>query len=131
MSSARQYLVEHQADFLHQLAELVAIESVSTDGQHGVQLQQAEAWVARALSEVGFKVRTYATAKGADVVFGELLTDPALPTFLLYSHYDVQPVDAPKWTTTQPFQMAVRSGRAWGRGTQDDKGGFVAQLAAI
>src|SRR4051812_36685759 len=129
MSSAREYVVDRQDDALRQLAELVAIESVSTDGQHQAQLQQAAAWVSKALSRQGFTVKSYATPNGADVVYGELLTDPALPTFLMYTHYDVQPVDPPHWTAAQPFQMAVHSGRAWGRGTQDDKGGFIAQLA--
>jgi acetylornithine deacetylase/succinyl-diaminopimelate desuccinylase-like protein len=77
------------------------------------------------------KDRRRGDEQDADIVYGEWLVDPQLPTVLFYSHYDVQPVDADSWQSKQPFALRIESGRAIGRGSQDDKGGFVAQLAVL
>jgi acetylornithine deacetylase/succinyl-diaminopimelate desuccinylase-like protein len=127
-----QYLQDHQPHYHQQLAEIVAIEDISTDGQHAAELAVAAKWTAAALERAGFQsVKRYPLAEGADIVVGEILVDPALPTVLCYSHYDVQPVSPEHWTKTTPFKMATADGFAYGRGVQDDKGGLVAQLAAI
>lgn len=132
MSTPRHYLDQHQSDFLRDLAEIVAIEGVSTDGQHRSELAQAAAWTKAALSRAGFeRVESFATEEGADLIVGQTIIDPSLPTVLFYSHYDVQPVSPEHWTKTTPFLMTTGDGFAYGRGVQDDKGGLVAQLAAL
>lgn len=132
MSQLSSYLDQHQADFLRDLAEIVAIDGVSNDGQHQRELAVAAAWTKAALTRAGFeKVQSFPTEAGADLIVGETLVDPQLPTILFYSHYDVQPVSPAKWTKTTPFKMSTGDGFAYGRGVQDDKGGLVAQLAAI
>jgi acetylornithine deacetylase/succinyl-diaminopimelate desuccinylase-like protein len=132
MTDAIRYLHEHQAEFLRGLAEIVAIEGVSTDGQHVQQLAEAAAWTRAAMQRAGFQqVDAYPTEGGADILVGQTLVDPALPTVLMYSHYDVQPVSPQHWTKTAPFVMVSDGEFAYGRGVQDDKGGLVAQLAAL
>lgn len=127
-----EYLEQQQPKFLQQLAEIVAIDGVSTDGQHREELAQAAAWTKQALEQAGFtKVEAHPLEAGADLIVGELLVDPALPTVLCYSHYDVQPVSPEHWTKTTPYAMTMDGEFAYGRGVQDDKGGLVAQLAAI
>jgi acetylornithine deacetylase/succinyl-diaminopimelate desuccinylase-like protein len=55
---------------------------------------------------------------------------------VIYNHFDVQPVDADRWSQADPFTMGVQPHpeREWlyqGRGTTDDKGpGLCALLAA-
>lgn len=132
MTSAHTYLDQHQDAFLRELAEIVAIEGVSTDGQHRKQLAEAAAWTKQALGRAGFaRVSAFGTEGGADIIVGETLVDPALPTVLFYSHYDVQPVSPEHWKKTTPFKVATSDGFAYGRGVQDDKGGLVGQLAAL
>ena len=59
------------------------------------------------------KANLYATVGPADK-----------PGVLLSGHTDVVPVEGQQWTTS-PFAMAVKDGKAYGRGTADMKG-FVA-----
>src|SRR5688572_22313645 len=87
VTEPRQYLDEHQDDFLRELAEIVAIEGVSTDGQHKKELAAAAAWTKAALARAGFeRVEAFPTEGGADLIVGQQLVDPQLPTVLFYSH---------------------------------------------
>ncbi len=132
------FLRDHQAQLLGDLRDLVAIQSISTDGKHGPELKAATGWAARALGQVGFDVRVFpgeqrrrGAVTDADIVYAEKTTDdPALPTALFYSHVDVQPVEPKKWQS-EPFSLVVQDGKAFGRGAFDDKGGFLAQLAVF
>lgn len=53
------------------------------------------------------------------------------PTLLLYTHYDVQPVDPLELWETDPFQPTRVGDRLYGRGMSDDKGNIVARLAVV
>jgi acetylornithine deacetylase/succinyl-diaminopimelate desuccinylase-like protein len=139
MNDVFSWLESNQTKLLDQLAELVAIPCVSPGGGCQAELSQAAAWVAEALRQAGVptvkvfpgKDRTQGAHTDADVVYAEWIVDPSQPTVLFYSHYDVQPVDADRWVNKKPFQLRIEAGRAIGRGAQDDKGGFVAQLAVM
>jgi cysteinylglycine-S-conjugate dipeptidase len=52
------------------------------------------------------------------------------PTVLIYGHHDVQPPGRSERWISPPFQPVTRHGRMYGRGTADDKGGFLAYVAA-
>ena len=63
---------------------------------------------------------------GNPVVYAEKIIDPALPTVLIYAHYDVMPVDPIDLWKTKPFEPVVKDGKIWARGADDDKGqGFM------
>ena len=57
--------------------------------------------------------------------------DPAKPTLLFYTHYDVQPPEPLELWETPPFEPTRRGDRLFGRGMSDDKGNVAARLAAI
>lgn len=112
------------------LAELVAIPGISANAFPPDEVRHSASATAETLVEYGFEdVRLLETA-GHPAVFGELRASPDLPTILIYGHHDVQPPGRLERWVSPPFQAVVRDGRMYGRGTADDKGGFLAYLAA-
>ncbi len=104
------------ARYLSELAEYVAVPSVSRDAD-GDTMRAAAEWLARHVP--GGRV---VEAEGHPVVRGEWLGADGAPTVLVYGHYDVQPTgDLAEWVTP-PFELTVEDGIARGRGATDDKG---------
>ena len=48
----------------------------------------------------------------------------------ILAHLDVVPVTVEEWNTN-PFELVIKDGKMYGRGTQDDKGPLVASLVAM
>lgn len=106
------------------LADLVAFPSVSADGNRAVTehiatlLHAAGARLWMEEDSTGTKLNLFATI-GPDRPGGVVLS----------GHTDVVPVAGQPWTD-DPFTMAERDGRLYGRGTCDMKG-FVAACVAM
>ncbi len=112
------------------LAELVGIPGVSAKAFPAEEVRRSAAAVAETLAAHGLdRVRLLDTA-GHPAVYGELRVGAHVPTVLVYGHHDVQPPGRIERWTSPPFQATVRDGRMFGRGTADDKGGFLAYVAA-
>ena len=106
------------AELLAELAEYVAIPSISRSATHETMCRAAE-WLAGRLAFAGGRVEE---TDGFPVVRGEWLGAPGAPTVLVYGHYDVQPTgDLAEWTTP-PFETVVDGDVVRGRGVTDDKG---------
>ncbi|HEY3980859.1 MAG TPA: M20/M25/M40 family metallo-hydrolase [Streptosporangiaceae bacterium] len=106
------------AGYLSELAELVAVPSVSRDAS-AATMSEAAHWLADRLSFAGGRV---VETDGHPVVRADWLGAPGAPTVLVYGHYDVQPTgDLAEWDTP-PFELQVDGGAARGRGVSDDKG---------
>jgi acetylornithine deacetylase/succinyl-diaminopimelate desuccinylase-like protein len=103
---------------LAELAELLAIPSVSSEPERAADLRRAAAWIAARLPFANGRV---AETTGHPVVLAEWLGVPGAPTILVYGHYDVQPAGDPAARTTPPFEPDVRDGRIYARGATDDK----------
>jgi acetylornithine deacetylase/succinyl-diaminopimelate desuccinylase-like protein len=100
------------------LAELLAIPSVSSEPEHAPDMRRAAEWIAERLAFAGGRV---VETGGHPAVLAEWLGAQAAPTILVYGHYDVQPPgDLDAWTTP-PFEPSVRDGRIYARGATDDK----------
>jgi acetylornithine deacetylase/succinyl-diaminopimelate desuccinylase-like protein len=106
------------AGYLSELAELVAVPSVSRDAS-AETMSQAAHWLAGRLAFAGGRV---VPTDGHPVVRADWLGAPGAPTVLVYGHYDVQPTGAAAEWATPPFELQVRDGVALGRGVSDDKG---------
>jgi acetylornithine deacetylase/succinyl-diaminopimelate desuccinylase-like protein len=106
------------AGYLRELAEFVAVPSVSRDASHDT-MRAAARWLAGQLTFAGARV---AETDGHPVVQGEWLGAAGAPTILVYGHYDVQPTgDLAEWQTP-PFELHADGDIIRGRGVTDDKG---------
>jgi acetylornithine deacetylase/succinyl-diaminopimelate desuccinylase-like protein len=107
-----------EAGYLRELAEFVAIPSVSRDASPATMRAAAD-WLAGQLSFAGGRV---VPTQGHPVVTGEWLGAAGAPTILVYGHYDVQPTgDLAEWDTP-PFELTRDGDVVRGRGATDDKG---------
>lgn len=109
---------ELDSEYLNELAEYVAIPSVSRDATSDV-MHQAANWL---VGQLGFADAYVDETGGHPVVRAQWLGDPSAPTILVYGHYDVQPTgDLDEWVTP-PFELVVDGDVMRGRGCTDDKG---------
>jgi acetylornithine deacetylase/succinyl-diaminopimelate desuccinylase-like protein len=107
-----------------QLAELIAIPSVSADPDHARDVETAAAWVADRIVAAGGSAEVVPWNGGRPLVIGEVAasSNPAdAPTVLTYAHFDVQPPDPLELWDTPPFELAERDGWLYARGVADDK----------
>ncbi|MEW5297696.1 MAG: hypothetical protein WDW36_000883 [Sanguina aurantia] len=124
---------KHAARYARDLAELVAIPSVSALPEHFADILKAAEWVSRRLHEAGLRNASILPTEGPHpVVYAEWLeAGPDVPTVLIYGHYDVQPVDPLQEWRTPPFQAVVDGDFVSGRGVDDDKGGLLQPIHAV
>jgi acetylornithine deacetylase/succinyl-diaminopimelate desuccinylase-like protein len=122
MTDVQAYLDAHFTEALDDLKAFCRIPSVSTDPAYADGIAKAADFVAKRLKRAGFSAVELLATGGHPAVFGEIISDPALPTFLVYGHYDVQPPDPLEKWKTPPFEPDERDGRLYARGVSDDKG---------
>jgi acetylornithine deacetylase/succinyl-diaminopimelate desuccinylase-like protein len=113
------------------LARFVAFATVSAEPGRRPALVACARWLSSRLSAVGFPEVEVLFEGGAPAVVGAWDVDPAVPTLLLYGHYDVQPAGPLDRWTADPFVLRSVGGRLVGRGASDDKGFVLAQLEAV
>ncbi|TGD78248.1 dipeptidase [Hymenobacter wooponensis] len=125
------YLEQNQERFLSELMDWLRIPSVSADPKfHGDVLHAAEYLKAR-FEEVGLEKVELCPTAGNPIVYGEKIIDPALPTVLVYGHYDVQPADPYELWTSGPFEPVIKDGKIYARGACDDKGQVYMHVKAF
>ena len=112
------------------LERLVAIPGVSARSFPAGEVRRSAEAVAETLIEYGLHAVQMLETAGHPAVHGELRVSGDAPTVLVYGHHDVQPPGRMDRWLSPPFDATVRDGRIYGRGTADDKGGFLAYLAA-
>ena len=120
------YLQSNLDSFIHELSGLCAQPSISAT-QQGVR--ECADLVARILERHGFQVQKFETP-GSPIIVGHA-DGISGRTMLLYNHYDVQPPEPLELWTSPPFQPTLRDGALFARGAEDDKGEFIARLAAV
>jgi cysteinylglycine-S-conjugate dipeptidase len=130
------WLNKNQSACVRDLAELVAIRSVSTDGEHQKEVGESAELTCEQMRRAGLtNVEVLRCGNSNPYSYGEWLGAPGKPTVFLYAHHDVQPVqdkdvEEGRWQTP-PWELTPRGGRLYGRGSADDKGAITAQLAPI
>jgi acetylornithine deacetylase/succinyl-diaminopimelate desuccinylase-like protein len=125
-----QILAAH-AERMQRYVDFLAIPSVSAIPEHAADCRKAAEWLAAELRRIGAQRVEVSETGGHPIVVAERIEDPALPTIVVYGHYDVQPGDPLDLWKTSPFEPIVRDGRMLGRGSADDKGQILIHLAAL
>lgn len=120
------YIDSQKDSFLKDLKALVDIKSVREPAREGKPFGDGPA---RALEEAikicgshGFDVINFENYAGE-------LTLGNNPVLMLLAHLDV--VDEGDFWTYEPYNMVIEDGKAYGRGTTDDKGAALCCLYAI
>ena len=120
------YIDSQREAFLDDLKRLVDIKSVREAPLDGMPFGEGPA---KALEEAisisskhGFDTINFENYAG-EITYGE---DPVL---MLLAHLDV--VDEGDFWTYEPYNMKIVDGRAYGRGTTDDKGAMLCCLYAM
>ena len=114
--------------WLDELADFLAIPSVSADPAHAADVARAAEWVADKVRALGGEAELREDGR---LVVGEIAGPPEAPTVLVYGHYDVQPPAPLELWESNPFEAEVRGEWLYARGVADDKGQLWMQLKAI
>lgn len=127
----RNYIDENKNRFLEELFELLRIPSISAMKEHKDDMYRAAGFIRDKLKEAGADVAEVMETEGHPVVFGSKLVDSALPTVMVYGHYDVQPVDPLNLWTSEPFAPVIRDEKIYARGANDNKGQLYMHVKAF
>ncbi len=125
------YFQQHRDRHLRELSDFLRIPSVSALPEHAGDVRRAARWAADNLRAIGVPHVEIIDTEGHPSVYGEWIVDETLPTYLIYGHVDVQPVDPEHLWETPPFEPTVRDGRLYARGAADDKGNLFIPLKAV
>ncbi len=131
MSDWTSYLNARDDDAVRELQELLRIPSVSALPEHADDVRAAGQWVLRRMQQAGIEHVEMMETGGHPVVYGDWLHAPGKPTVMIYGHFDVQPVDPVNLWVTPPFDPAIRDGRIYARGANDDKGNMLPPIQAV
>lgn len=131
------YLESNKQRMLDELMDLLRIPSVSADSKYKQDvLRTAESVKAHLVAAGADNVEICPTA-GHPIVYGEKIINPALPTVLVYGHYDVQPPDPLELWESGPFEPVIKKtelhpqGAIFARGSCDDKGQMFMHIKAF
>ena len=132
MKKALEWLSSNHAELVKGLADLVAVPSISNDGEHQKEIDQSAALTCEQMRQAGLQnVEVLRCGDSNPYSYGEWLGAPGKPTVFLYAHHDVQPVNYVEDWKSPPWTLTARDGRLYGRGSADDKGAISAELGAI
>ncbi|SDX82191.1 acetylornithine deacetylase [Paenibacillus sp. CF384] len=130
ISHLQQQVEERQGELFALLAELIAFPTVSPPARNTLEAQR---FLEEYLRANGFETELWEVYPGDPNVTAikrgtQRETHQSL---LLNGHMDVAEVgDSSEWHEA-PFQLTLKDGRAYGRGTSDMKGGLAALLFAV
>jgi len=120
------YVDRHANAFVERLQALCRMPSVAA---RGTGMRAVAETVEQLMQRVGAGTRTFKLGSGFPIVFGEF--GSGTHCFLVYGHYDVQPVGALTEWAVGPFAASVLDNKLYARGASNSKGDLVARLAAI
>ncbi len=131
MEKVQQFITENKQRFLDELFELLRIPSISADPEYAPEMIKTAEFIKNKLIAAGADNVEVCPTSGYPIVYGEKIIDAALPTVLVYGHYDVQPAVPLELWITPPFEPTIRNERIYARGACDDKGQMYMHVKAF
>ncbi|MEM9355870.1 MAG: M20 family metallopeptidase [Pseudomonadota bacterium] len=121
--------------FVKDLAALVAVETESQRPEARAALYDyLNSHIAQKLDALGFHSELFdnPVAAGGPLLICERIEDERLPTVLIYGHGDVVVGQESEWDDgLSPWQLTVKDGQIYGRGTADNKGQHLIAIEAL
>ena len=119
--------VDRQArSFTERLQQLCRMPSVAA---RGTGMRAIAETVEQLMQRVGIGTRAFRVGSGYPIIYGECGNGPK--TFVIYGHYDVQPVGHLTDWSSGPFAATIADGKLYARGAANSKGDLIARLAAV
>lgn len=129
LDDARRAARRHTPVALDGLEQWLRIPSVSGDPAHRRDVASAADWIAARLARMTKAVRIVRSAHNPVVLARVRASRPVGRSLIVYGHLDVKP-PGPGWTS-KPFEPVRRGDLLIARGASDDKGQFMAHVAAV
>src|SRR5882762_1727779 len=120
------YVDRHARSFTERLQGLCRMPSVAARGTGMRAIAEA---VEQLMQRVGIGTRSFRMGTGYPIIYGECGSGSR--SFVIYGHYDVQPVGHLTEWSTGPFAATIVDGKLYARGAANSKGDLVARLAAV
>ena len=112
MKEVQEWLKSNHSSLINDLANLVAIPSISTDGEHQAEIDKSASLVAEQMRQAGLNnVDVLVCGKSNPFTYGEWLGAPGKPTVFLYAHHDVQPTNFLEAWQSDPWKLTPRKGQ--------------------
>src|SRR5919201_5220234 len=120
MKPVLDWLAARHGDQVRDLADLVAIPSISTDGEHQKEVEQSAALTCEQMRQAGLEnVEIIRSGNSNPYAYGEWLGAAGKPTVFLYAHPDVYPINYVQDWKSEPWTLTERDGRLYARGAAD------------
>jgi acetylornithine deacetylase/succinyl-diaminopimelate desuccinylase-like protein len=122
------------AAWLDELAEFLAIPSISAEPERAPDVGRAVDWVGEFVERLGGTASVERFGSGLPLLVADVPASRRsgrVPTVMLYGHCDVQPVEPLSAWESDPFAPETRDGWLYARGAADDKGNFYLLLKAL
>ena len=120
------YVDRHAQSFAERLQAFCRMPSVAA---RGTGMRATAEAVEQMMQRVGIGTRSFKMGSGYPIIYGEC--GSGSNAFLIYGHYDVQPVGHLTDWSVGPFAATIVDGKLYARGAANSKGDLVARLAAI
>jgi acetylornithine deacetylase/succinyl-diaminopimelate desuccinylase-like protein len=120
------YVDRHARNFTERLQNLCRMPSVAA---RATGMRAIAETVEQSMQRVGMGTRTFRIGSGYPIIYGECGSGPK--SFVVYGHYDVQPVGQLTAWSSGPFSATIQDGKLYACGAANSKGDLIARLAAV
>ena len=119
-----------RATHLEDYYTFLRFPSISTNEEYSENVAECAHWLVEKLTSIGLEANLMPTP-GHPVVWAKNKHQPDRKTVMIYGHYDVQPPDPLELWDSPPFDLVLKNGYVYARGSTDNKGQILAHILGI